>query len=92
MTIAVASVNDAETVLTFTIVTGPPGIVSGDIHDRAPLILPPESWEEWLAGTVADAKHIVETTTEPELAYYPVSKAVGAPGNNTPNVVAEVSL
>lgn len=84
-------VKDAKPVLTFTIVTGPPGIVSGDIHDRAPLILPPESWDAWLQGTVEDAKRIVETTKEPELAYYPVSKAVGAPKNDAPANVEPIA-
>ena len=32
---------EAEPLYTYTIVTGPPGIVSGDIHDRAPVILAP---------------------------------------------------
>lgn len=85
-------VKDAEPVLTFTIVTGPPGIVSGDIHDRAPLILPPESWEPWLAGTVDDAKRIVDSTAERELTYYPVSKAVGAPRNDRPELVEQVAI
>ncbi len=85
-------VKDAEPVLTFTIVTGPPGIVSGDIHDRAPLILSPASWDAWLSGSAEDAKRIVDTTTEPELTYYPVTKAVGAPRNNTAANVEPIAM
>lgn len=65
--------------------------MSGDIHDRAPLILPPESWDKWIKGTAEDAKQIVDETVEPELTYYPVTKAVGPPKNDTPANVEEIS-
>jgi putative SOS response-associated peptidase YedK len=78
---------DAEPLYTYTIVTGPPGLVSGDIHDRAPVILPPSLWESWLTGSVDDAKAILESTPEPELVYHPVPKAVGSPKNDSPDLV-----
>lgn len=85
-------VKDAEPVLTFTVVTGPPGLVSGDIHDRAPVILPAATGEAWLKGSVEDAKEILATFTEPQLTYYPVSKAVGPPKNDQPDLVAPIEL
>lgn len=84
-------VKDAEPVLTFTMVTGPPGLVSGDIHDRAPVILPSPMWQAWLKGTAADAKDILSTVREPELTYYPVSKAAGSPNNNGSEVIDPLS-
>jgi putative SOS response-associated peptidase YedK len=44
-----------EWVRTFTIVTGEPGRVSGDIHDRQPIILPPELWDVRTEGSSGDA-------------------------------------
>lgn len=79
-----------EAIYTFTIVTGPPGVVSGDIHDRAPVILSPEQWQPWLGGTVDDAKEVLEHFHEPELTYHPVSKAVGSPKNDCPELVEPV--
>jgi hypothetical protein len=38
------------------------------------------------------AKRIVETKVEPEFAYYPVTKAVGATKNETPTNVEEIDL
>jgi len=81
---------DAEPLHTYTIVTGPPGIVSGDIHDRQPVILPPADWSTWLAGSVDDARALLDAAKEPPLEYYPVSKAVGTPKNDSEDLVEPV--
>lgn len=39
---------DGEIVRTFTVVTGPPNDLVHPIHDRMPVILPPEAWALWL--------------------------------------------
>ena len=78
---------DSEPLYTFTIVTGPPGIVSGDIHDRAPVILMESVWAAWLSGEPADAADILKAAQEPQLSYYPVPKAVGSPKNDSPVLV-----
>jgi putative SOS response-associated peptidase YedK len=82
---------EAEPLYTYTIVTGPPGIVSGDIHDRASVILPPDVWNDWLTSNPAVAADLLASAKEPTLAYYPVSKAVGSPKNDTPNLIEPVS-
>ena len=84
-------VKDAEPVQTFTIVTGPPGLVSGDIHDRAPVILPSALWNDWLTAEPARALELLAAVPEPELTYYPVSKAVGSPRNSTPDLVEPIA-
>lgn len=81
---------EAKPLYTFTIVTGPPGIVSGDIHDRAPAILEEVAWEPWLNGEPADALDVFKAAEEPQLTYYPVSKAVGSPKNDTPELVRSI--
>jgi len=78
---------ESDLLYTFTIVTGPPGIVSGDIHDRAPVTLEERVWDAWLAGEVADAADVLKTAQEPRLTYHPVPKAVGSPKNDSPNLV-----
>ena len=74
------------------IVTGEPGKVSGDIHDRQPVILPPDLWQLWLSGTPEDARATLAATPEALLVYHPVSKAVGSPRNNGPELVEPVEL
>jgi len=78
---------ESEPLYTYTIVTGPPGIVSGDIHDRAPVILDETAWAPWLSGEAADAADVLKAAAEPRLIYHPVPKAVGSPKNDSPNLV-----
>jgi putative SOS response-associated peptidase YedK len=78
---------DAEPLYTYTVVTGPPGIVSGDIHDRAPIMLTPDVWNEWLRAEPDQAAILLASAKEPMLAFHPVPKAVGSPKNDTPDLV-----
>jgi len=67
---------EAEWVRTFTILTGEPGKVSGDVHDRQPVILPAEIWESWLTATADEAAALLAEVPEAELVYHPVSKPI----------------
>jgi putative SOS response-associated peptidase YedK len=42
-----------ETVRSFTIITTMPNELCAPIHDRMPVILPPETWPEWLGEEVS---------------------------------------
>lgn len=75
---------------TFTIITGGPGKVTGDVHDRRPLILPPESWQEWLVDEPDVAVDLLRRAPEADLIHYPVTKAVGSPRNTGPALVQPV--
>lgn len=82
----------AEWLRTFTIVTGEPGEVSRDIHDRQPVILPARAWSTWLTGTPEEAALLLADAHQPALVYYPVGKAVGSPRNNGPELVQKIEL
>lgn len=77
---------------TFTIVTGEPGKVSGDIHDRQPVILPPDLWAVWVDGMPEEASSVLDVAPEAELVYHPVPKAVGSPRNRGPELVAPIDI
>lgn len=68
--------SDGDPVESFTIVTGRPGAL-GDVHDRAPVVLPPGEWLRWLdpGSDVADL-----LTAEPpdEYRVRPFSQAAEA--------------
>jgi putative SOS response-associated peptidase YedK len=83
---------EAEWVKSFTILTGRPGKVSGDVHDRQPVILPPSMWEEWLDGTTEEVVTLLEEVPEAELTYHPVSKAVSSPNNQGEQLVEPIAL
>ena len=70
---------EADWLHTFTILTGEPGKVSGDLHDREPVILPPDLWEVWVEGTADEAGAVLAAVPEAALAYHPVSKAMNSP-------------
>lgn len=78
------------TVPTYTVLTGEPGRVSGDIHDRQPVILPPERWADWLHEDPATASAVLEDLPSASLTYHPVSRAVGNVRNHGAELVEPV--
>lgn len=78
---------DGNRLHTYTVITGEPGKVGSDIHDRQPVVLDPQAWEDWLFAPPDVAEALLTSTREPDLVYYPVSKAVGSPRNDTPDLV-----
>lgn len=61
----------------FSIVTLPSaGNIEG-LHDRMPLILPPELLHDWIHGTAAQATEIAHAAPMPALAFHKVDRAVG---------------
>lgn len=83
---------DAEWVRTFTVITGEPGKVSGDIHDRQPVILPPDAWVDWLTGEPDVAQDVLTHAPEASLSYFPVTRAVGNVRNHGAELVEPITL
>jgi putative SOS response-associated peptidase YedK len=81
-----------EWVKTFAIVTGEPGKVSGDIHDRQPVILPPDLWAVWCDGLPDEASATLVAAPEAELVYHPVNTKVGNPRNKGSELVEPITL
>ncbi|SMF35894.1 MULTISPECIES: SOS response-associated peptidase family protein [unclassified Pseudomonas] len=66
-----------------------------DIHDRKPLVLPPELAREWIAPTTSQerAAEIVEQGCTPadEFRWYPVGKAVGNVRNEGESLITPIN-
>ncbi|WP_291781372.1 SOS response-associated peptidase [Luteibacter sp.] len=75
---------------TFTVLTGEPGRVSGDIHDRQPVILPPDLWQPWCEGSASDAGTVLAQVPEAQLAYHAVTKAVSNPRSQGPELIEPI--
>ncbi len=78
---------------TCTIITRPATDLLGAIHDRCPVLVPPELREQWLDCEVADplvAQRLLDTMPEPHLEPRPVSRAVGNVKNNGPELIEAV--
>jgi len=63
--------------LTYSVVTRAADPVIAPVHDRMPLILPPEVLRDWLHGSADDAMAIAHAAPEPALVYHEVDPAVG---------------
>lgn len=80
--------NDGLDVTSCTIVTTEPNEIAAQIHNRMPVILPPEDYEAWLSPETgpAGAKALLRPY-EGEMIAYPVSKDVGSPKNDGPELI-----
>lgn len=58
------------------------------LHDRTPLMLPPPLLHDWLHGTPEAAMAIALAVEPPDLRWHAVSRAVGNPRSNGPQLVA----
>ncbi len=80
---------EGERLWTCTIITTAAPDELGEVHDRTPLLVPPEDWARWLDPDVADPGQGVLVAGVPGvLDAWPVSPAVGNVRNNGPELVA----
>jgi putative SOS response-associated peptidase YedK len=80
-----------ERLLTGTILTGRPNALLEPIHDRMPVILPPDRWDEWLDRDVTDPGAVIPLLgvyPATAMTEYPVSTLVNTVANNTADLIA----
>jgi len=78
-----------EWVRSFTIVTTSPNELCGQVHNRMPVILPPDTWSTWLGEEAAEPdqlKSILVPFTG-SMACWPVSVRVGNVKNNDASLI-----
>ncbi len=81
---------DAERLRTFTIITTTANATLDPIHDRMPAILPPSSWEAWLAPTPPEPGELLALLVpapDDLLERFPVSKRVNNARNDGPDLI-----
>ncbi|MEO7664224.1 MAG: SOS response-associated peptidase [Candidatus Limnocylindrales bacterium] len=75
---------------TFTIVTTTPNDLMRPIHNRMPVVLPPEAWDRWLDPELPDPGELTGLLVPAEdgaLDLYPVSRAVNDVRNDGPGLI-----
>jgi len=80
---------------TFTIVTTRPNEFMAPIHNRMPVVIPPDAWAAWLDPTPrepAELHALLEPRDDVPLAAYPVSSLVNSVRNNGPELIAPVEI
>jgi putative SOS response-associated peptidase YedK len=81
---------DAEWLRSATIITGEPNEFVARLHDRMPVILPEEAWDEWLDPTNRDTAALTSLLVPlpaEETAAYPVEPLVNSVQNDGPELI-----
>jgi putative SOS response-associated peptidase YedK len=76
---------------TFTIVTTAPNDFMAAIHDRMPVIVPPDRWSRWLDPSPAEPgelRALLEPSDDWRLEAYPVPPLVNNVRNDGPELIA----
>ena len=79
-----------EEVRSCTILTTDANDLVGEIHDRMPVILPPENYELWLDPDMLKAEPLLDLLRpcpDDVMEVYPVSKRVNNPSNAEPSCI-----
>lgn len=84
-------VGEADDVIeSCTIITSEANEQLRDLHDRMPVILPEESYDQWLDSTQKDAdalQDLLVPAPPGELSYYPIGTIVNNPRNDSPQCI-----
>ncbi len=78
---------------TATIITTSAPDDLGQIHDRMPMVIEPDRWQDWLdpaATDPADLMGLLAPAASGGLTSYPVSRAVNSVRNNGPELIERV--
>ncbi len=87
--------HNGKTIESCTIITTGPNSIMEPIHDRMPVILPPDGYEEWLDATM-DNTEVLKRHLQPyppqEMEAYPISRLVNSPRNDSPDILLPVTV
>jgi putative SOS response-associated peptidase YedK len=75
---------------TFAVITVPSNELVGQIHNRMPAILKPESYERWL-GLEPDPHDLLISYPADAMTMWPISTRVNKPENDDPSILDQVA-
>lgn len=81
---------DGDSVRTCTIITTEPNQLMSTLHNRMPVILHPDDYQQWLDPTPQTPDkllHLIKPFPADAMAAYPVSTLVNKPANDRPECV-----
>jgi putative SOS response-associated peptidase YedK len=83
-----------EKIRSFTIVTTTPNELCGDLHNRMPVILPPDTWSRWLGEEPSEPNQLKSLLVPytGAMAAWPVSQRVGNVKNNDASLIEPITL
>jgi putative SOS response-associated peptidase YedK len=81
-----------EWMRTFCIITTTANELVGQIHDRMPVILPPDAYDRWLANIEPDPRDLLVQFPSERMKIWPISTRVNKPENNDPSLLEPVDV
>lgn len=85
---------EGQSLTTCTIITTTPNELMATIHDRMPVILPPQAYARWLDPAnqdLGELQKLLQPYPAEEMTAYPVSTAVNSPRNNSAELIRPVA-
>lgn len=82
---------DGSEIKSATIITTDPNLLIAHLHNRMPVILPPEAYSRWLdpaERAPATLQDLLAPFPAERMAFHPVSTAVNSPANDVPETIA----
>jgi len=73
---------------TFSLITTQPNATLRDVHDRMPVIIAPQKYQDWFAG----ADDLLGPAADDALRAHPVGMAVNQAANDSPKLLEPVEL
>jgi putative SOS response-associated peptidase YedK len=77
-----------EWVRTFAVITCPANELMADIHDRMPVIVPPESYDLWLSSVEPDPRDLLVPFPSERMKIWPTSMRVNKVANDDLDLLA----
>ena len=84
-----------ERIRSFAIITTTPNELCGEIHNRMPVILKPETWPAWLGeepADVAELKALLAPYPSDDMICWPISPRVGNVKNNDASLIEPLAV
>jgi putative SOS response-associated peptidase YedK len=80
----------SERVRTFAVVTCAANELMGEIHDRMPVIIPPESYDHWLSTLDPDPRGLLTAFPSAPLTMWPIATRVNKPANDDAEILRAI--
>ena len=75
---------------TFAVITCPANDLMAQVHDRMPVIIPPEAYARWLANIEPDPRDMLVPFPSEPMAMWPISTRVNKPENDDAAILDRV--
>jgi putative SOS response-associated peptidase YedK len=78
---------EGEPLDTCTILTSEANALLKSVHDRMPVIIPPDAYEQWLDPAAPDAELLIAPYSDQPMTYWPISTRVNSVKNDDAEVI-----